>query len=84
MKRKFPSAFADFAATITHTSYAEAVSYQGGMRSYEGGRRPVCVQWTSLEKSMAEEMPLGSECKHKFAGIHFRPGMLVVDTVDKN
>lgn len=39
---------------------------------------------TALEKSMAEEMPLGSECKLKFAGIHFRPGMLVVDTVNKN
>lgn len=29
-------------------------------------------------------MLLGSESKRKFAGIHFRPGILVVDAVDKH
>lgn len=34
--------------------------------------------------AIVEEMLLGSECTLKFTGIHLRPGMLVVDAVNKH
>lgn len=39
---------------------------------------------TALEEAMVGEILLSLECKLRFAGIHFSPGILAVDAVDKH
>lgn len=80
-RRKVPSTAA---ATRTHTSYAEAASsIKVAILPKEQGESLSADELTTLEEAIVGEMMLGAESSLQFAGIHFRPGMLVVDCVDK-
>lgn len=83
-KRKYPSASAGSAAIRARTSYAEAASsMKVAILPKEPQASLSADELAALEEAIVEEMLLGSSCKLKFAGIHFRPGMLVVDAVDQ-
>lgn len=80
IKRKFLFVSADSAATRTHTSYGEESASL--IKVAVIPREPEAS--LSAEEAIVEKMLRGSECKLKFTSIHFRPGMLVVNVVDKS
>jgi hypothetical protein len=83
-KRRVPQA-AKSASTRPSTSYADAASLiRVAILPKAPGDKLSTADLTSLEEAIVGEMMLGADCSLQFTGIHFRPGMIVIDCADKN
>lgn len=71
--------------TGPHTSYAEAASsIKVAILPSDPEKILSQEELTAVEDAIVREMLSGAEHKIRFTGVHFRPGMLIVDCVDEH